>query len=120
MKFGLFGGPQTQAAGASTEGTLGYREYGKYVVEAEKLGYSSAWLFEHHFSGFGQPSSSLNLLCYFAGITNKIRLGSAVVVLPWHNPILLAEQIGTLDVVSNGRYDFGVGRGYRNTEFNGF
>ena len=120
MKFGLFGGPQTPAAGASTEGTLGYREYGKYVVEAEKLGYSSAWLFEHHFSGFGQPSSSLNLLCYFAGITNTIRLGSAVVVLPWHNPILLAEQIGTLDVVSNGRYDFGVGRGYRNTEFHGF
>ena len=49
MKFGLFGGPQTQATGASIEGTLGYREYGKYVVEAENLGYSSAWLFEHHF-----------------------------------------------------------------------
>ena len=120
MKFGLFGGPQTQIGGIVPGKALGYLEYGKYVVEAEHLGYSSAWLFEHHFSGFGQPSSSLNLLCYLAGITNKIRLGSAVVVVPWHNPILLAEQIGTLDVLSNGRYDFGVGRGYRYNEFHGF
>ena len=120
MKFGLFGGPQTHIGNTSPATSIGYREYGKYVVEAERLGYSSAWLFEHHFSGFGQPSSSLNLLCYFSGITKTIRLGSAVVVLPWHNPILLAEQIGTLDVVSNGRYDFGVGRGYRVNEFHGF
>ena len=120
MKFGLFGGPQSTAIGNSAESGLGYLEYGKYVVEAERLGYSSIWLFEHHFSGFGQPSSSLNLLCYFAGITKTIRLGSAVVVLPWHNPILLAEQIGTLDVISNGRYDLGVGRGYRSNEFYGF
>jgi len=120
MKFGLFGGPQTQIGNMGPETAIGYQNYGKYVVEAERLGYSSAWLFEHHFSGFGQPSSTLNLLCYFSGITNTIRLGSAVVVLPWHNPILLAEQIGTLDVVSNGRYDFGVGRGYRVNEFHGF
>ena len=120
MKFGLFGGPQSKANGSIAENGLGYLEYGKYVIEAERLGYSSVWLFEHHFSGFGQPSSSLNLLCYFAGITKEIRLGSAVVVLPWHNPILLAEQIGTLDVVSNGRYDLGVGRGYRTNEFHGF
>ena len=118
MKFGLFGGPQSRIG--TIDLAIGYCEYGKYIAEAERLGYSSAWLFEHHFSGFGQPSSSLNLLCYLAGLTEKIRLGSAVVVLPWHNPILLAEQIGTLDVVSNGRYDFGVGRGYRDNEFRGF
>ncbi len=120
MKFGLFGGPQTHIGNLGPESGISYHEYGEYIVEAEKLGFSSSWLFEHHFSGFGQPSCSLNLLCYFSGITSKIRLGSAVLVIPWHNPILVAEQIGTLDVVSNGRYDFGVGRGYRDNEFRGF
>jgi alkanesulfonate monooxygenase SsuD/methylene tetrahydromethanopterin reductase-like flavin-dependent oxidoreductase (luciferase family) len=49
-----------------------------------------------------------------------MRLGTAVVVLPWHNPVLLAEQVATLDLVSNGRFDFGIGRGYRQNEFDGF
>ena len=73
MKFGLFGGPQTHIGNLGPESGISYHEYGKYIVEAEKLGFSSSWLFEHHFSGFGQPSCSLNLLCYFSGITSKIR-----------------------------------------------
>ena len=52
--------------------------------------------------------------------TTKIRLGAAVVVLPWHNPVLVAEQVGTLDQLSGGRFDFGVGKGYRPGEFDGF
>jgi alkanesulfonate monooxygenase SsuD/methylene tetrahydromethanopterin reductase-like flavin-dependent oxidoreductase (luciferase family) len=49
-----------------------------------------------------------------------MRLGAAVVVLPWHNPALLVEQAATLDLLSNGRFDFGIGRGYRHNEFHGF
>jgi alkanesulfonate monooxygenase SsuD/methylene tetrahydromethanopterin reductase-like flavin-dependent oxidoreductase (luciferase family) len=52
--------------------------------------------------------------------TTTLRLGSAVIVLPWHNPVLLAEQAATLDLISGGRLDFGVGKGYRHNEFAGF
>jgi alkanesulfonate monooxygenase SsuD/methylene tetrahydromethanopterin reductase-like flavin-dependent oxidoreductase (luciferase family) len=49
-----------------------------------------------------------------------LRLGSAVIVLPWHNPVLMAEQAATLDLISGGRLDFGIGKGYRHSEFKGF
>ena len=120
MKFGLFGGAQAVPGEVITEAALGYHEYGEYIQLAEKLGYSSAWLVEHHFTGFSQLSATLNYLCYLAGITSKIRLGSAVVVVPWFDPILLAAQVATLDQISKGRYDFGIGRGYRANEFAGF
>ena len=120
MKFGLFGGAQAVPGDVVTEAALGYHEYGEYIQLAEKLGYSSAWLVEHHFTGFSQLSATLNYVSYLSGITSKIRLGSAVVVVPWHNPILLAEQVATINQLSKGRYDFGIGRGYRANEFNGF
>jgi alkanesulfonate monooxygenase SsuD/methylene tetrahydromethanopterin reductase-like flavin-dependent oxidoreductase (luciferase family) len=120
MKFGLFGGAQAVPGDVVTEAALGYQEYGEYIQLAERLGYSSAWLVEHHFTGFSQLSATLNYIAFLSGITSKIRLGSAVVVVPWHNPILLAEQVATIDQISKGRYDFGVGRGYRANEFNGF
>ena len=62
----------------------------------------------------------MSLLAYLAARTERIRLGTAVVVLPWHNPMLVAEQAATLDLLSNGRLDFGVGKGYRSYEFSGF
>ena len=52
--------------------------------------------------------------------TTTLRLGTAVIVLPWHNPVLLAEQAATLDLISGGRLDFGIGKGYRHSEFKGF
>ncbi len=120
MKFGLFGGAQAVPGEVVTEAALGYHEFGEYIQAAEKHGYSSAWLVEHHFTGFSQLSATLNYISYLSGITTKIRLGSAVVVVPWHNPILLAEQVATIDQLSKGRYDFGIGRGYRANEFHGF
>ena len=60
------------------------------------------------------------MLAYLAARTQQIRLGTAVVVLPWHNPVLVAEQAATLDLLSGGRFDFGVGKGYRQAEFDGF
>src|SRR5215475_5483232 len=119
MKFGLFGGARSSGEGAVGD-SLGYRKYIDYVLCAERLGYHSVFVVEHHFTGVGQLSASLNFLSYLAGRTERIRLGTAVVVLPWHNPVLLAEQVATLDLLSNGRFDFGVGRGYREQEFSGF
>jgi alkanesulfonate monooxygenase SsuD/methylene tetrahydromethanopterin reductase-like flavin-dependent oxidoreductase (luciferase family) len=55
-----------------------------------------------------------------ARFPTTLRLGTAVIVLPWHNPALLAEQIATTDLLANGRFDLGVGRGYRQNEFDGF
>jgi alkanesulfonate monooxygenase SsuD/methylene tetrahydromethanopterin reductase-like flavin-dependent oxidoreductase (luciferase family) len=55
-----------------------------------------------------------------AARTSTLRLGTAVVVLPWHNPVLLAEQAATIDLISDGRLEFGVGKGYRHNEFASF
>jgi alkanesulfonate monooxygenase SsuD/methylene tetrahydromethanopterin reductase-like flavin-dependent oxidoreductase (luciferase family) len=118
MKFGLFGG--ARARGGPAGDSEGYHHFINYVIEAERLGFSSVFLVEHHFTGFGQVSASLNLLSYLAARTERIRLGTAVVVLPWHNPVLVAEEAATLDLLSNGRLDFGVGKGYRPYEFSGF
>jgi alkanesulfonate monooxygenase SsuD/methylene tetrahydromethanopterin reductase-like flavin-dependent oxidoreductase (luciferase family) len=119
MKFGLFGGPRSRE-GVEDGYREGYMPYLDGVVEAESLGYYSNFLVEHHFSGMGQVSASLNILSWLAARTSTIRLGTAVVVVPWHNPVLVAEQAATLDLLSNGRFDFGVGRGYRHIEFRGF
>lgn len=119
MRFGLFGGARTVADGSASDSQM-YTDYIDYVCEAEKLGFHSLFLVEHHFTGMGQISASLSFLCYLAAKTTRMRLGAAVVVLPWHNPALLVEQAATLDLLSNGRFDFGVGRGYRHNEFHGF
>src|SRR3984893_18689390 len=119
MEFGLFGGARA-ARGGPPGARHGYGEFITYVVEAEKLGFRSVFLVEHHFTGHAQVSASLNLLSYLAACTKRIRLGTAVVVLPWHNPVLLAEQAATLDLLSSGRLDFGIGKGYRYNEFAGF
>ncbi|MPZ89139.1 MAG: LLM class flavin-dependent oxidoreductase, partial [Nitriliruptorales bacterium] len=119
MRFGLFGGAHRATTGPSRD-SQSYRTLADYVREGERLGFSSAFLVEHHFTGTGQVSAPLSLLSYLAGCTSTMRLGTAVTVLPWHNPALLAEQAGTVDLLSDGRLDFGVGRGYRPNEFHGF
>jgi alkanesulfonate monooxygenase SsuD/methylene tetrahydromethanopterin reductase-like flavin-dependent oxidoreductase (luciferase family) len=65
-------------------------------------------------------SATLNLLTWVGARTTTLRLGTAVIVLAWHNPVLLAEQAATLDLLSGGRLDFGIGKGYRYNEFSGF
>ncbi len=120
MQFGLFGGARTQRRDDGSGDSQAYDDFISYVVEAERLGFRSVFLVEHHFTGVGQLSASLTLLAYLAARTRSIRLGTAVVVLPWHNPVLLAEQAATLDLLSGGRLDFGVGKGYRASEFAGF
>jgi len=118
MRFGLFG--SAQARRGSADPAAGFRDYVDYAVEAEALGFASAFLVEHHFTGIGQVSATLGLLAWVAARTTRLRLGTAVLVLPWHNPVLLAEAAATLDLMSGGRLDFGVGKGYRRNEFDGF
>jgi len=120
MKFGLFGSALAKRGGPDLDSGQGFREWVDYVVEAETLGYDSIFVVEHHFTGFGQVSASLNLLTWAAARTKTLRLGTAVIVLPWHNPVLLAEQAATIDLLSGGRLDFGIGKGYRHAEFASF
>jgi len=120
MRFGLFGSAQARRAGPDTDSSQGFREFIENNIEAEALGFHSTFVVEHHFTGFGQVSASLNLLTWLGARTRTLRLGTAVLVLPWHNPVLLAEQAATLDLLSGGRLDFGVGKGYRWNEFAGF
>jgi alkanesulfonate monooxygenase SsuD/methylene tetrahydromethanopterin reductase-like flavin-dependent oxidoreductase (luciferase family) len=120
MQFGIFGSAQASTADLGPETGQGFRDYLAMAVEAEALGYRSSFLVEHHFTGWNQVSATLMLQTALAMRTTKLRLGTAVIVLPWHNPVLLAEQAATLDLISNGRFDFGIGKGYRHNEFAGF
>jgi natural product biosynthesis luciferase-like monooxygenase protein len=87
---------------------------------AEDLGFDSVWPAEHHFSEYGYCGSPALTLAAIAAVTKRIRLGSGVVVLPFHNPLRVAEDFAMLDLMSDGRVDFGVGRGYQPSEYHGF
>ena len=89
-------------------------------VLAEELGFDSVFMTEHHFSRHGIVPDNLSMLSYLAAQTRRIRLGMAVSVLPLHDPVLLAESAALCDVLSDGRLEFGIGRGYQWGEFNGF
>src|SRR5215831_17557991 len=87
---------------------------------AEPLGFDSLFALEHHFTGYAMSPSPTQLLSYFAGRTKRIVLGTAVIVLPWHDPVRVAEEIALLDILSGGRCLFGFGRGAASVEYEGF
>src|SRR5882672_11782965 len=120
MRFGIFGAAQAGSLHPGASMGRGFHDFIDFNVEAEALGYHGTFLVEHHFSGWNQVSATLTLLTWLAARTTTLRLGTAVMVLPWHNPVILAEQAATLDLLSGGRLDFGVGKGYRYNEFAGF
>ena len=117
MKFGYFT-HMPWPEGVSPKQVLD--EVTEQVQVAESLGFYSAWLAEHHFTRYSIGSSSLIVATHIAAKTSKIRLGTAVLVSPLHNPIRLAEDTATLDVVSGGRLDVGFGRGTYGYEYGGF
>lgn len=121
MQFGLFGAATAaRSSNPDVDSAAGFKDYIDYLIEAEALGFHSSFIVEHHFTGFGQVSATLNLLTWIGAKTRTLRLGTAVIVLPWHNPVLLAEQAATIDLLSGGRLDFGIGKGYRHNEFASF
>jgi natural product biosynthesis luciferase-like monooxygenase protein len=87
---------------------------------AEDLGFDSVWPAEHHFSEYGYCVSTAVMLAALVPVTRRIRLGTGIVVLPFHNPIRVAEEFALLDLMSDGRVDLGVGRGYQPHEFRGY
>lgn len=87
---------------------------------AEPLGFDSLFGLEHHFTGYSMSPHPLQLLSYYAAKTKRITLGTCVIVLPWHDPIRVAEQIAYLDLLCGGRCMFGFGRGAASVEYAGF
>ena len=87
---------------------------------AEPLGFDSLFALEHHFTGYAMSPAPTQLLSYYAGRTKRIQLGTAVIVLPWHDPVRVAEQIALLDILCGGRCVFGFGRGAASVEYEGF
>jgi alkanesulfonate monooxygenase SsuD/methylene tetrahydromethanopterin reductase-like flavin-dependent oxidoreductase (luciferase family) len=97
-----------------------YRNELRLANLAEPLGFDSIWGVEHHFTDYTMCPNVMQFLTYMAGRTKKIQLGSMVVVLPWHDPIRVAEEIAMLDHISEGRLILGMGRGAGRVEFEGF
>jgi luciferase family oxidoreductase group 1 len=84
---------------------------------AETLGFRNIWLAEHHFSTYGYLARPAQLATFIAAKTTRLRVGTAVIVVPLHHPLVIAEEIATLDLLAGGRVDIGLGRGYQHYEF---
>lgn len=97
-----------------------YNEMLDEVQLAERLGYDHVWITEHHFIEDGYTPSVLPIAAAVARLTSRVRIGTWVLLLPLHNAIRVAEDAATVDILSNGRLDLGVGLGYRIEEFEGF
>lgn len=114
MDFGTFLLLQSPSARSSEE----IFSRGVEIAQtADKLGFESIWCAEHHFSTYGYLSRPLMMSMHLANRTERIRVGSAVIVLPLHHPLVVAEEIATADLLSGGRLDVGLGRGYQPYEF---
>lgn len=97
-----------------------YRNEVEQLVLAETQGFDSVWVAEHHFSRYGIAPSIHLTAAHLAARTSRVRIGTAVTVLPFFHPIRVAEEVAMLDHLSGGRLDWGVGRGYQGFEFAGF
>lgn len=117
MQIGLFHSIQWPEGSAQADR---YEQALDQACLADELGFDSVWLTEHHFSRHGIVSDSLTVLAHLAARTARVRLGTAVSVLPLHHPVRFAETAATVDQLSRGRLDLGIGRGYQPGEFRGF
>tara|TARA_R110001599_G_scaffold353815_1_gene598794 strand:+ start:39412 stop:40413 length:1002 start_codon:yes stop_codon:yes gene_type:complete len=97
-----------------------YAERLQQIADAEQLGFDSCWLTEHHFCDDGYTPSPLLLASAIGARTRSMRLGTNLMLLPLHDPVRVAEDAATLSLVTGGRFDLGVGIGYRQMEFDQF
>jgi len=86
---------------------------------ADELGFDVVWLAEHHFSPYGICPSLAPFAGAVAVATRRVRIGTAVVIAPFEHPLRIAEEWAEIDIISGGRLEFGLGRGYQPTEFRG-
>jgi len=117
MKLGVFS--LMQWPEDRTQSEVYRNELGQLEL-AEQQGYDAVWLAEHHFSRYGIGPSIHLSAAHLAARTERIRIGTAVTILPFFHPLRVAEEIAMLDIMSNGRFDWGVGRGYQAHEFSAF
>ena len=118
MKFGLLNFFE-HPAGGKTEHRI-FQEQLETLRTAEDLGFDYLWAPEHHFTEYGFCASPLLTLAAMATVTKRIRLASGVVVLPFNDPVRIAEESAMVDLMSDGRLELGVGRGFQPVEFRGF
>src|SRR5947199_3388145 len=114
MEFGTFLLLQTPSAESSD---VIFRRGVEITQAADELGFRNMWLAEHHFSTYGYLSRPLTYAVHLANKTRRLRVGTAVIVLPLHHPLVVAEEIAAVDLLSGGRLDVGLGRGYQHYEF---
>jgi alkanesulfonate monooxygenase SsuD/methylene tetrahydromethanopterin reductase-like flavin-dependent oxidoreductase (luciferase family) len=119
MKIGMLVAMQNHPNNYQADHHL-YWEECKLAELAEPLGFDSLWAVEHHFDNYAMIPDVVQFLTYLAGRTTRIQLGTAVIVLPWHDPVRVAEQIAMLDILSEGRVLLGFGRGAARVEYEGF
>jgi alkanesulfonate monooxygenase SsuD/methylene tetrahydromethanopterin reductase-like flavin-dependent oxidoreductase (luciferase family) len=97
-----------------------WRQELRLAEMAEPMGFESIWSIEHHFDDYTMCPDPVQFLTYMAGRTKQAKLGSMVIVLPWHDPIRVAEQVSMLDHLCDGRFILGIGRGLARAEYDGF
>jgi alkanesulfonate monooxygenase SsuD/methylene tetrahydromethanopterin reductase-like flavin-dependent oxidoreductase (luciferase family) len=114
MDFGVFLLMQSPAARPSAEI---YQRAIEIAQAAEELGFSKLWVAEHHFLNYSYSSRPLLLLSHLAARTRRIRLGPAIVPLSLHHPLIVAEELAAIDLLSGGRLEIGIGRGYQKYQF---
>ncbi len=118
MDFGLFNLMQHRDRSKSSREVV--RDAIDQTIAAEELGFGRVWFAEHHFSNYSLCPAPLMMCGYAAGVTKKIRLGTAVVVPPLYKPARLLGEIALADTLCDGRLDLGVGSGYQAYEFDRF
>ena len=97
-----------------------YQQILEQINTCERIGYDNVWLTEHHFTEDGYNPSLMTTAAGVATATNQIRIGTFIVILPYQHPVLLAEEVANVDILSNGRFEFGVGQGYSYHEYKAF
>src|SRR5712691_8894954 len=120
MRFGIFSGVDHYPKELPRTSAELYGELLEQVEAADALGFDSFWIAEHHFHEYGGIPRPPVWMAAAAERTSRIRLGSAVVVLPFDNPLRTAEDYAMVDVLSGGRLNLGVGAGYLKHEYAGF
>ena len=118
MEFGVFILAQQRGYHQSSQQVI--HNSIEQTVMAEQAGFHTAWYAEHHFNNYSLSPSPLMMVAHMAGKTQRIRLGTAVCILPLYHPARFLAEVGFADTVSNGRLDLGVGSGYQEFEFERF
>ncbi|MGR8920222.1 MAG: LLM class flavin-dependent oxidoreductase [Gammaproteobacteria bacterium] len=97
-----------------------YQQDMALAMSAEELGFESVWGVEHHFTDYTMTPDVTQFLAAVGGACRKVKLGTMVIVLPWNDPMRVAEKVSMLDCMSDGRVLLGIGRGLGRVEFEGF